>query len=117
MEPAGSRATAAVRQIEYWYKQYIDSFVQEDRRASGSAPGRPGPITATVIASAHEQAWRHAVVRAQRSTHASEWEALSVTHEAAAYQHLLGWTSTKYRVNEADVLTAQTVEGYRHHPR
>ena len=116
VEP-GSPATSAVRQVELWYKQFIDDFVQEGRQQAGSAPGRPSPITGAVLATAHEQAWRHAVVRASRSTSAQDWQAMTVTHEAAAYEHLLGWTAQKYRVAEDDIRAAQTARGYRHFPR
>lgn len=113
---AGSPATSAVRQIELWYKQYIESFVQEARQG-GATPGRTSPINGAVLATAHEQAWRHAVVRASRSTNASDWQALTVAHEASVYEELLGWTAQKYRVSEADIHDAQSAQGYRHHPR
>ena len=114
---ASPRATAAVRQIEVCYKQYLDDFVKEGREKFTTIPGKPGPITGAVIAYAHEQAWRHGIVKAQRSTSPPEWSLLTVTHEAAAYEHLLGWAAAKYRVSEADVTAAQTTRGYRHLPR
>ena len=114
---AGSPATSAVRQIELWYKQYIESFVQEARQQGSATPGRTSTINGAVLATAHEQAWRHAVVRASRSTNASDWQALTVAHEASVYEQLLGWTAQKYRVSEADIHDAQSAQGYRHHPR
>lgn len=112
-----ARATAAVRQIELCYKQFIDSFVQDGRTQVSGLPGRPGPLNAEVLAYAHEQAWRHGIVKAQRTTNPQEWALLTVTHEAAAYEHLLGWAAAKYRVSEADVAAAQSSRGYRHFPR
>lgn len=111
------RATAAVRQIEICYKQSVDDFVKDGRARLSAVPGKPGPITGAVIAYAHEQAWRHGIVKAQRMANPSEWALLTVTHEAAAYEHLLGWTAAKYQVSEADVAAAQTSRGYRHQPR
>ena len=114
---AGSPATSAVRQVELWYKQYIESLVQEARDQGSPAPGRRSPINGAVLASAHEQAWRHAVVRAARSTNPQDWQAMTVAHEASAYEQLLSWTAEKYRVSEADIRDAQSAQGYRHHPR
>ena len=110
-------ASAAARQIEYWYKHYLDGLVQEARTTVAGSPGRLSPINGAVMAQAHEQAWRHAVVRAQRSCNPSEWAQLSVADEQASYQDLLRWSAAKYRVDEEDVKNAQTSQGYRHHPR
>jgi len=120
VEPEG-HATDAVRQVEYWYRDCVDGFVREGmaRPASVAAgvPGRPQEINAPVLAYAHEQAWRHAVVRAQRSSEPGDWAALTVVHEAASYEHLLGWTAATYGVSEDEIRSVQTTRGYRHHSR
>ncbi len=114
-------AKVAVRQIEYWYKHYIDSFVQEGRSQALDADdipsARPSLINSSVLAYAHEQAWRHAVVRAQRSSNPRDWAALTVIDESTAYENLLAWTAGKYRVSEHDIRDVQTSRGYRHHAR
>lgn len=111
------RATGAVRQVEYWYQQYVDDFVTEAREQASGAPGRPAPITGPVLAHAHEQAWRHAVVHAQRSANPQDWALMTVAHEAAAYEHLLSWSAATYQVPEEEIRASQTSRGYRHHPR
>lgn len=117
----GGQAADAIRQVEYWYKQYIDSFVQEGRsqqfEADDTASVRPKLINSSVLAYAHEQAWRHAVVRAQRSSNPRDWAALTVLDESNAYEHLLSWTAEKYRVSEDEIRDVQTTRGYRHHAR
>ncbi len=117
----GGQAADAVRQVEYWYKQYIDSFVQEGRSQALDADeipsARPSLINSSVLAYAHEQAWRHAVVRAQRSSNPRDWAALTVIDESTAYENLLAWTAGKYRVSEHDIRDVQTSRGYRHHAR
>ncbi|MCX6432663.1 MAG: hypothetical protein NTX29_07690 [Actinobacteria bacterium] len=114
-------AKVAVRQIEYWYKHYIDSFVQEGRtRPLDHGVGQsdqPSNTNGSVLAYAHEQAWRHAVVRAQRSANARDWAALTAMQEANAYESLLAWSAVKYRVPEDDIRGVQTSRGYRHHAR
>ena len=114
-------AKVAVRQIEYWYKYYIDSFVQEGRTRP-ITPGvgqsdQPSNANGAVLAYAHEQAWRHAVVRAQRSANARDWAQLTAMQEANAYESLLAWSAVKYRVPEGDIRDVQTSRGYRHHAR
>jgi hypothetical protein len=119
VEPVG-HAADAVRQIEVWYKQYLDAFVQEGREQAAKEAGSPArlaPISAPVLAYAHEQAWRHGVVRAQKSANPTAWAEVTVEHEAFTYESLLDWTATKYRVDIAAVHEAQTVQGYRHFPR
>ena len=115
--PSGTSATGAVRQVEYWYKQHIDAFVQEGRERQSGVPGQSAPIDASVLAYAHEQAWRHGIVRAQRSVDAQDWANLTVAHEAATYEHLLSWAADTYGVTEDEIRGAQTSRGYRHHPR
>ena len=116
MDPAG-RATEAVRSIEEWYRHHIDAFVQEGRARASSVPGTAADVDGAVLAPAHELAWRQAVVRAARSVTPSDWAAMTVAHEAATYEHLLGWAAAAYGVPEGDVRAAQTAKGYRHHPR
>jgi hypothetical protein len=119
MEPAG-HAADAVRQIEVWYKQYLGPFVDEAREraaSEGAAVTRMAPITGAVLAHAHEQAWRHGVVRAQKTTNPIAWAEMTVAHEAGAYDTLLRWTASKYRVDEDAIREAQTAHGYRHFPR
>ena len=120
VEPEG-HATDAVRQVEHWYKECVDGFVQEGRTQAvmvvSEASTHPGTITGSVLAFAHEHAWRHAIVRAARSSHPTDWAAMTVVHEAAAYEHLLGWTAATYGVPEDDVRAFQTSRGYRHHSR
>jgi hypothetical protein len=111
------QATAAVRQIEHWYKQFIDTFVQEALKPTGPDAGAARRLDGSVLAHAHEQAWRHGIVQAQRSTEAADWTALTVAHEAATYEHLLGWTAATYEVDEAEIVAHQSARGYRHHPR
>jgi hypothetical protein len=112
-----ARATEAVRQIEFWYQEQLDFFVQEGCVRQGGTPERPATVTPNILAFAHEQAWRHGIVRAQRSTLPEDWATMTVTHEAAAYEHLLSWAARTYDINEDDVRGAQTTRGYRHHPR
>ncbi len=70
-----------------------------------------------MLAVAHELAWRHAVVAAARESDPTDWRALTVAHEAATYEYLLGWMAATYEVPEADVRAAQTTTGYRKQPR
>jgi hypothetical protein len=119
VEPVG-HAAYAVRQIEVWYKQYLDPFVQEGREQAAidaASAARVAPISGPVLAYAHEQAWRHAVVRAQKSANPAAWAELTVEHEAFAYEDLLAWTAAKYRVDVDVVRQAQSAQGYRHFPR
>lgn len=109
--------SAAVRQIEYWYKHYLDAQVQEARSIISATPGRLSPVNPAVMARAHEQAWRHAIVRAQRNVEPEEWGELTVEAEAACYQTLLEWGCLSHHVELADVVAVQTSQGYRHHPR
>jgi hypothetical protein len=103
----------AVRQIETGYKFFIDDFVRDVRAEAAEGTGHPVPLTPGIIATAHERAWRHGVVRAARATSALEWARLTVGHEAAVYEHLLGWTAAKYHVDEAAVRAAQPKATYR----
>lgn len=116
MDPAG-RATEAVHSIEQWYRHHIDAFVQEGRARASAAPGSLPDVDGSVLAYAHELAWRQAVVRAAQTVTPTDWAALTVAHEAAAYEHLLGWTAVTYGIREPEVRAAQTTRGYRHHPR
>jgi hypothetical protein len=119
-EPRG-QAPEAVRQVEFWYRDFIDAFVVEGRvrpaHTEPRTPAVPSEINGSVLAYAHEQAWRHAVVRAQASSNALDWAALTVVHESTAYEHLLGWTAATYGVPEVEIRAVQTSRGYRHHPR
>ena len=51
-----------------------------------------------MLAVAHELSWRHAVVAAARESDPSDWRALTVAHEAATYEYLLGWIAVTYDV-------------------
>ena len=74
-------------------------------------------LDGALLAVAHELAWRHAVVAAARESDPTEWRALTVAHEAATYEYLLGWTAVTYEVPEGEVRAAQTTTGYRKQPR
>jgi len=104
------QATGAVRLVEHWYRHHITIIVEERRQ------GAP-ELTGSMLAVAHELAWRHAVVAAARESDPTDWQAVTVHHEAAAYQYLLGWTAVTYEIPEADVRAAQTRTGYRKQPR
>lgn len=104
------QATEAVRLVAHWYREHIDTFVAEGR---GERTRADGPI----LAVAHELAWRRAIVTAARASDPDDWRAMTVVHEAAIYEHLLGWTATTYEVPEDDVRAAQTRTGYRKQPR
>jgi hypothetical protein len=104
------QATDAVRLVEHWYRHYIAIIVAE-RLADTTE------VTGPLLAVAHEQSWRHAVVAAARQSDPAGWQALTVVHEAAAYEHLLGWTAGTYGVPEAEVRASQTTTGYRKQPR
>ena len=113
-----AQGSTAVRQIEHCYRDCIDDFVREGRtRVPDATPEQPSPINGPVLAYAHELAWRHGIVRAARASDPHDWAAMTVAHEGAAYEHLLGWTATTYGVPEEDVRASQTRQGYRHHPR
>jgi hypothetical protein len=119
----------AVRQIEYWYKHYIDSFVDEARTTprsvdTGNVAGgtqvvdrHKRPVSQDLLAEAHETTWRHAVVKAQAQSQPADWAAITVSEESQAYLDLLAWSSAKYRVPTDAVLTLLPEHGYRHHPR
>ncbi len=104
------QATSAVLLVEHWYRHYI-AIIVEERRADASE------LAAPMLAVAHELAWRHAVVAAARQSDPAEWQALTVVHEAATYEHLLVWTADTYDVRVTDVRAAQTTTGYRKQPR
>jgi hypothetical protein len=104
------QATGAVRLVEQWYRHHIVIIVAE--RLAGTAE-----VTGPLLAVAHEQAWRHAVVAAAQQSDPADWMALTVVHEAAAYEYLLGWAAGNYGVPEAEVRAAQTTTGYRKQPR
>jgi hypothetical protein len=104
------QATGAVRLVEHWYRHHIAIIVAE--RLADTAE-----VTGPLLAIAHEQAWRHAIVAAARQSDPSDWTALTVVHEAATYEHLLGWAAGTYGVPEAEVRAAQTTTGYRKQPR
>jgi hypothetical protein len=106
-----------VHRIEEWYRHHVDAFVQEGRARASDVPGQMGEIDGGVLAYAHELAWRQAIVRAAKSSTPADWTALTVAHEAAAYEHLLGWVAIEYHVSETDVRSHQTTRGYRHHQR
>ncbi len=113
----GPEASPAARQIEHWYQEILESMVQAARVTVGTTPGRLSPVNGPVLALAHEQTWRHSVVRAQHATTAEDWALLTVDEEAATYQHLLSRTAAMFRVDEDEILAAQSTQGYRHHPR
>lgn len=104
------QATGAVRLVEHWYRHHI-TIIVEERRASTPE------LTAATLAVAHELAWRQAIVAAARESEPNDWQALTVAHEAATYEHLLGWMAVAYEVPEVDVRAAQTTTGYRKQPR
>jgi hypothetical protein len=111
-----------LRQIEYWFKHDIDSYVQSVRTAPrelvaaggvGSDPDRhPRPINDDVLAEAHQQAWSLAVVRAQRSSNAADWAAITVEAQSGAYLGLMQWTSVKYRIPADAVLSSLKEMGH-----
>jgi hypothetical protein len=104
------QGSVAVRLVEHWYRHHIAIIVEE--RRTGSAE-----LTGSALAVAHELAWRNAVVTAARACDPDDWRALTVVHEAATYEHLLGWMASTYQVPESDVRAAQTTTGYRKEPR
>jgi hypothetical protein len=104
------QATGAVRLVEHWYRHHI-TIIVEERRA-----GAP-ELSGATLAVAHELAWRRAVVAAARESDPVDWQALTVAHEAATYEYLLGWTAVTFDVPETDVRAAQTTTGYRKQPR
>jgi hypothetical protein len=104
------QATGAVRLVEHWYRHHIAIIVEERRSAAPE-------LTGSILAVAHELSWRNAVVAAARESDPTDWQALTVAHEAAAYEYLLGWTAVTYGVAEGDVRAAQTSTGYRKQPR
>jgi hypothetical protein len=127
----------AIRQIRYWFTYYIDSFVTASRAAPrvpalsgarGAGPTaddhdlplldrHPRTITPEVIAEAHHGAWRHAIVRAQRSANRADWTLLTDADTAEAYFDLVKWTSAKYHLGLDSVLSALTDMGHRHDSR
>ena len=104
------QAISAVRLVEHWYRHHIAIIVTEHLAGTPEVTGR-------LLAIAHEQAWRHAVVAAAKQSDPAEWSALTVVHEAAAYEYLLGWAAGSYGVPEVEVRAAQTTTGYRKQPR
>lgn len=104
------QATGAVRLVEHWYRHHIQIIVEERREGASQ-------LTGSVLAVAHELAWRHAVVAAARESDPTDWRALTVAHEAATYEYLLGWMAVTYEVPEVEVRAAQTSTGYRKQPR
>ena len=108
-----SQATSAVRLVDHWYKEFIGATIDEVRETVGEAVALSGAI----LARAHELAWRKGIVRAARESAPADWAAMTVAHEAAVYEHLLGWLSATYRVDEDEIRACQTTRGYRHHSR
>jgi hypothetical protein len=104
------QATVAVRLVEHWYRHHLVIIVEERRQGAAELDG-------SMLAVAHELAWRHAVVAAARESDPAHWQALTVAHEAATYEYLLGWMAATYEVPEADIRAAQTTTGYRKQPR
>ncbi len=115
MDVAG-QATTAVRLVEQHYQAHIDTCVTEAQVQPGAAD-TSAVIDGRVLAVAHERAWRRGIVDAARECPSADWAALTVTHEAAAYEHLLGWTADTYGVAEHDIRAVQTTRGYRHQQR
>lgn len=127
----------AIRQIQYWYTYYIDSFVSSGRMApriavlaavgavDASTPAHglqsldrhPRPINADVLAAAHHETWRHAFVRAQRCANRCDWAAMTDVDASAAYFDLVKWACGKYRLDLDPVLSALTEMGCRHDAR
>lgn len=112
-----AHASDAVRLLEHWYKALVDGFVQDARTTATGADGEAGLLTGPLLAQAHELAWRHGIVRAARESDPPSWAAMTVAHEAAAYEHLLGWLAVTYAVDEDEIRASQTKRGYRHHAR
>ena len=104
------QATGAVRLVEHWYRHHIVIIVEERRLGATE-------LTGSILAVAHELAWRHAVVAAARESDRTDWLALTVAHEAATYEYLLGWMAVAFDVPEGDVRASQTTTGYRKQPR
>ncbi len=127
----------AIRQIQYWFTFYVDSVVTASRTspreavlagAGGSgvpmvsgglhALGRhPRPINADLLAQAHHETWRHAIVRAQRSANRADWAAMTDADASDAYFDLVKWVCAKYQLALDSVLSALTDLGYRHDSR
>lgn len=110
---ARPQATSAVRLVDHWYKEFIAGIVDDLRTADGESLALSGAL----LARAHEMTWRKGIVRAARESDPADWAALTVAHEAAVYEHLLGWLATTYGVDEDEIRANQTSRGYRHQPR
>ena len=110
---AKSQATSAVRLVDHWYKEFIGGIVDDLRAAEGGAVA----VTGALLARAHEMTWRKGIVRAAHESDPADWATLTVAHEAAVYEHLLGWLATTYAVDEDEIRANQTSRGYRHQPR
>ncbi len=127
----------AIRQIQYWFTYFIDSFVSSRRTAprvavlagvgvvdaptpaQGLRPldRHPRPINADALAQAHHETWRHAIVRAQKSANRADWASMTDVDASEAYFDLVKWTCGKYRLGLDSVLSALTEMGYRHDTR
>ena len=110
---ARPQATSAVRLVDHWYKEFIAEVVDELRAMEDTSIA----LTGALLARAHEMTWRKGIVRAAREADPADWAALTVAHEAAVYEHLLGWLAATYAVDEAEIRANQTSRGYRHQPR
>lgn len=128
--PQPGDAGQAVRQIEFWYKRYVASFVEESRTApliTAAGPqgvaartgptGQRSPINAQVIARAHELSWRHAVAKARSTCQPRDWDAMTTGDESRAYWDLLAWTAVTYRVPIDNLTDQLSLPGYRKQPR
>lgn len=118
----------AIRQIEFWYKHYVDAFVQEARTTP--RPGAAGatvtagrvdrhvrPINQETLSEAHETAWRHAVVKAQAQSNPGDWAAITASEETRAHLDLLDWSAAKYRVTMDSRHASVSGNGHRQHSR
>ncbi len=118
----------AIRQIEFWYKHYVDAFVQEARTtpravvtgadgADGRVDRHIRPINKELLSAAHETAWQHAVVKAQAQSNPGDWAAITVSQESWAHRDLLAWSAAKYRVATDSTRASVLRHGHRHDSR
>ena len=110
---ARPQASSAVRLVDQWYKEFIADIVDELREAEDESVS----LTGALLARAHEMTWRKGIVRAAHECDPLDWAALTVAHEAAVYEHLLGWLAATYGVDEDEIRANQTSRGYRHQSR
>ena len=115
MQDASS--SPAAQQIRRWYEENWDALLDKELARTGTSSRERRAPDAAAIARAHEQAWRHGVVNAQRTTTPDDWAEFDVDAESRTYWELLRSTAARYGIRDADIADVQTAQGYRHHPR